>query len=207
MADIFISSARLDHERVKPIADRLASLGYSVWWQRPPHTSQAAVEDAAQELDAAKAVLTIWSTSALNSSLVCAESACGFDAGKLVQMRIDNVVAPAPFAALAIADMRGAGEWGILEDALARLVRGGAEAPVPVASGPMPTPTVGGIPWMLTVAILLALAAHVAALNATMNGAMTSAQLQIAATGILFIGLICAAISAVRLISVRRAGG
>lgn len=207
MADIFISSSRLDQERVKPIAERLTSLGYSIWWERPAHTSVTAVEDAARQLDASKAVLTIWSGAALNSSQVCAESAHAFDAGKLVQMRIDAVAAPAPFAVLPIADMRGAGEWGVLEDNLAQLVRNGGAAPEHIMRGPLPTPTIGGVPVILTVAIIAALVAHVAALSMTLNGAMTSSQLQIAATGVLVIGFICAAVSGVRLFAVRRAGG
>lgn len=206
MADIFISSSRLDDERVKPIAERLTSLGYSVWWERPARDSHAAIEAAAAQLDDAKAVLTIWSGAARNSSQVCAESAVAFDARKLVQMRIDNVAVPPPFAARPIADMRGAGEWGVLEDTLARLVRGG-EAAEEIAPSPMPTPNIGGIPMILTIAIIAALAAHVGALSVTLSGAMTSAQLQIAATGVLVVGLICAAINGVRLLAVTRAGG
>lgn len=207
MADIFISSSRLDQDRVKPIADRLSSLGYSVWWERPPRTGHAAIEEGASQLDTAKAVLTIWSANARNSSLVCAESAKAFDEGRLVQLRLDNVTTPSPFAALPIADMRGAGEWGVLEDSLARRVRGGDESQEPDTSRALPTPAAGGVPKILTVAIFAALLAFVGALSAALNGAMSSAQLQIAATGILVIGLICAAISGFRLITVLRAGG
>lgn len=207
MADIFISSSRLDHERVKPIADRLSSLGYSVWWERTAHTTLASVEDAAKRLEDAKAVLTIWSANAVNSSLVCAESACAFDAHKLVQLRIDNVSAPAPFAASPIADMRGTGEWGVLEDTLARLVRDGGEAPDQTPTGALPAPTIGGVPGIITFAIIAALVAHAAALSATLNGAMTSTQLQIAASGVAIAALLCAAISGFRLLAVRRAGG
>lgn len=207
MADIFISSSRLDHERVKPIAERLISLGYTVWWERPPRAGRSALEEGANQLDNAKAVLTIWSANARNSSLVCAEFAKAFDERKLVQLRLDNVVAPAPFTALPIADMRGAGEWGVLEDTLARRVREVGEAQEPNAFGALATPAAGGVPKILTIAILAALLAFVGALGAALNGTMSSAQLQIAATGILVIGLISVAISGFRLITVLRAGG
>jgi len=207
LADIFISSSRLDADRVRPIAERLSSLGYSVWWERPERTGQAALDETAAQLDDAKAVLTIWSANARNSSLVCAESALAFDAHKLLQLRIDAAAAPAPFNAHAIADMRGSGEWGVLEDKLARLVRDGALTEDADARAPIPTPTLGAIPKALTFALVTTLLAFAITVGATLNGTMTSTQLQIASTGALTIGFICAAVSGFRLLIVLRAGG
>src|SRR5262245_43969143 len=94
LADIFVSYSRLDHERVKPIVDRLESLGYSVWCEPRESAAAAAVQEVEAQLDQAKAVLTLWSANARNSSWVHAEAARAFDAGKLAQARLDAVELP-----------------------------------------------------------------------------------------------------------------
>lgn len=208
MADIFVSYSRLDRERVKPIVDRLTSLGYSVWWSE--HVpGQAFIDQAQAELDGAKAVLAIWSGAARDSVWVCATAASGWDQGKLAQARLDAADVPAPFNALPIADMRGSGEWGPLGDALERIVRDGVQAEPAdgaPALGTFAAPEAAGIPRIITIAIAVTLAAFTGALTATINGAMTSGQLQIVLTGSLVVGAICAVISAQRLFAVRRAG-
>ena len=88
MADVFISYSRLDHERVKPIADRVVSLGYSIWWDRRLRPGQVFVDEIERELDGARAVLTAWSSNARNSTWVYAESSRGLDAGKPVPQRL-----------------------------------------------------------------------------------------------------------------------
>ena len=52
MADVFISYSRLDHERVKPLADRLTSLGYSIWWDKHLRAGQVFVDEIERQLDA-----------------------------------------------------------------------------------------------------------------------------------------------------------
>jgi hypothetical protein len=74
VADIFISYARSDRPRVKPIADRLAALGYQVWWDREIVAGAAFVEDINRELDQARVVLVAWSRASLNSVWVFGES-------------------------------------------------------------------------------------------------------------------------------------
>ncbi|MBC7768661.1 MAG: toll/interleukin-1 receptor domain-containing protein [Phycisphaerales bacterium] len=209
MADIFVSYSRLDQERVKPIVDRLISLGYSVWW--PEHApSQKFIDQTQGELDQAKAVLTVWSVDARNSTWVAATAAHAWDQGKLAQVRIDGVDIPAPFGALPVADMRGSGEWGPLGDALERIARDGA-GPQPAngepSIGALAAPAAAGAPKVVTIAIGTTLAAFMGAVTATINGAMTSGQLQLALTGMLGVGAVCAAISAHRLYAIRRAGG
>ena len=207
LADIFVSYSRLDHHRVKPIAERLASLGYSVWWEvRDENASADKVESA---LEGARVVLAVWSVNALNSSWVCAESARALDAGKLAQMRIDDVDPPFPFNAAACADLNGTrSEWGPLEDTLTRIARKTApqRADIP-ALGAMVTPAVTGTPKLITFAIGAALAAFAGAEPAAYSGVMSPDQLQLALTGVLGVGAICAVLSAYRLLAVRRAGG
>lgn len=210
MADVFISYSRLDHERVKPIADRLTSLGYSIWWDKHLRAGQVFVDEIERQLDSAKAVLTAWSANARNSTWVYAESSRGLDAHKFIQLRIDNVQLPLPFDALHAADMTGAGEWGPLEDTLAKLVRDG-RAPEPkrkiVTPGPLATPAPAGMPKLITAATTATLAAYAGGVTATYNGVMAPEQLQVALFGMMGVAGACALLSAQRLIAVRQAGG
>ena len=107
VADIFISYSRLDHDRVKPIADRLISLGYSIWWDKHLRAGEVFVDEIERQLTAARAVVTAWSHHARASTWVYAESSRGLDANKFMQVRIDNVQLPLPFDALQVADMSG----------------------------------------------------------------------------------------------------
>jgi len=210
LADIFVSYSRLDHDRVKPIVDRLSSLGYSVWWDKHLRAGEVFAEEIERQLDSARAVLTAWSDNARNSTWVCAESARGLDKQKFVQIRLDNAELPLPFNALPAADMRTTGEWGPLEDTLTRIVRDGAQ-PQPLTKlpslGPLPTPTSAGAPKLVSIAMGATLAAYAGAVTAAYNGVMPSGQLQLALAGMIAVSAVCAALSAYRLVAVSRAGG
>lgn len=211
VADVFISYSRLDHERVQPIADRLSSLGYSIWWDKHLRAGQVFVDEIERELDAARAVLTAWSANARNSTWVYAEASRGLDADKFLQLRLDNVRLPLPFEALQVADMSGGkSEWGNLENALTQVVRDRRPPPplerLPTA-GPLATPPQAGMPKLLTTATTATLAAYSGAVSATYNGVMTPDQLQLAMLGVLGVGAACTALTAQRLLAVRRAGG
>lgn len=208
MADIFISYSRLDLERVKPLADRFASLGYSLWWDQQPGARQASFDERERELDAARAVLVVWSLNGRNAIRVSAEAAHALETGKLLQLKLDPAAPPAPFDALDAADMTGAGEWGPLEHAVAQLVRHGERAPTARSElGAMPTLAAAGSPTLITIAIGAALAAYAGAVSASFNGVMTLGQLQIALVGIGGVASAGAALCAFRLFSTARADG
>lgn len=211
MADVFIAYSRLDHDRVKPIADRLVSLGYTVWWDKHERADQMFADEVARELDAAHAVLTVWSHSARDSTWVYAESSRALDAKKLVQMKVDNIQLPLPFDAVRAADMSGGKtEWGPLEDALTQIVRNRAR---PELAQPLPgigllqAPTPAGSPKLLLTALSATLAAYAGAVSATFNGVMSPEQLQIALVGMIGVAGACGALSAHRLFIISRAGG
>lgn len=211
MADIFISYSRLDHDRLQPIVERLDSLGYSVWWDRRKRAGQARVEEIERELGAARAVMTVWSRQARNSTWVHAESSSALDQNKLLQLKLDNMTPPTPFDALPIADMSGArSEWGPIEDALARLVRGEAASPaLPDAAnvGLLATVSAAGAPKLLGAACACTLAAYAGAASAAHRGVMAPEQLQIALMAMLAVGAVCALVAGQRLLAVARAGG
>jgi hypothetical protein len=201
--DIFISYSRLDRDRVAPLAERLASLGYSVWW----NTSEQSDSDQARE--AARIVLAVWSRDGRNAAELHADALYALDAGKLLQLKLDAIAPPAPFDAITTADMSGAGEWGPLEQALARLSKSGeGAAKTPSANlGPAPTLAASGSPKLVAIATILILAAFAGALGAAFNGVMTPQQLQIALVGTLGVAGACAGLSAHRLFTLLRAAG
>ena len=209
VADVFISYSQLDRERVKPIAERLSSLGYSVWWGETGRLRQASLDERQRALDAARAVLAVWSANGRNAAEVYADAASALDAGRLLQVRLDAGSPPPPFQALGAADMTGAGEWGPLEHALSQLVKSeeGALPPQRADLGPAPAISATGSPKLVAFAVIAVLAAFAGALGAAFNGVMTPEQLQIALTGMLGVAGACAGLSAHRLFTLVRAAG
>lgn len=207
LADVFISCSRLDRDRVAPIAERLTSLGYSVWWDA--RDGQARVDEIERQYADARAVVTVWSANAQSSSWVIAQSAQAVDEQKLLQMRIDDVRLPAPFEDLKIAELHsGKSEWGMLEAALARLVREGRPPDAidhRTLEGARPKLVVA--PRVPLAAVVTAMVAFSGALTAAYNGVMRPDQLQLALFGVLAVGALCALVAGQRLFAIRRAGG
>jgi hypothetical protein len=202
VADVFISHSRLDRERVKPVADRLVSLGYSIRWQ-DTDVQDVQIEHREREIDAASAVLVMWSANAHGAPRVYGEAASGFDRGKLLQARLDATAPPPPFDEMRAADLSGVGEWGPLEQALSDLIKHDRE---PAAAphfrlGIAPTTAAAGTPKLVTLGIALSLAAFVSALHSGVSGALQPSQLQIALVGILGVAVACAGLSANRLMT------
>lgn len=93
MSDVFISYARSTSAQAQQVADALRGLGYDVWRDDdlPAHRSYAEVID--ERLRAARAVVVIWSADAAKSQWVRAEADLARQAGTLVQLRIDELIA------------------------------------------------------------------------------------------------------------------
>lgn len=192
---------------MQPAAERLSSLGYSVWWDE--RDGQASIDEIERQFTEARAIVTVWSESARNSSWVLAQSAQALDEDKLLQMQIDDMRLPAPFDALKIAEMHsGKSEWGMLEAALAALVREGRPPEAIDHRGAQTAqPNIVAAPRLLLTAVTAALVAFFGALTATYNGVMRTDELQLALYGVLAVATLCAAVSALRLFAIRRAGG
>ncbi|MEL6317543.1 MAG: toll/interleukin-1 receptor domain-containing protein, partial [Pseudomonadota bacterium] len=94
MADVFISYARADEAFAERLAKRLEALGLSVWWDRrllPGDDWELAIEEA---IDAAKAVIVIWSQESVRSKPVRAEARRADRRDKLVPIAIETVEPP-----------------------------------------------------------------------------------------------------------------
>ncbi len=208
MADIFVSYSRLDQDRVRPIVERLHSLGYSVWWEKRRPEGAVALREIENQLAQARCVLTVWSGNGRNALSVIAESARALDENKLIQLRLDNAPAPTPFDALAIADLSGTRtEWGSLEHTLAQKIRG--ESQPDEAFGlnwdMLATAPAAGATKLLTIACSSILLSYVIAVVAAFSGIVSIDQMRFAMTGVMAIGLLCVVMSALRLFAVRRA--
>ena len=108
MAEIFISYASATVDRAKQIAEALRGLGYGVWRDDELPAHRAYGEVIEERLRAAKAVVVIWSASAVKSQWVRAEADLAREAGTLVQLRIDGAPLPLPFNQVQCADLT---EW------------------------------------------------------------------------------------------------
>ncbi len=132
MSDVFISYARSTATQAQVVAEALRGLGYGVWLddELPAHRAFADVIE--ERLQAAKAVVVIWSADAVKSPWVRSEANRAREDGKLVQLNLDIDRLPMPFEQIHCADLSGwsgdpdAPEWQTVLTSIAALVRGAA---------------------------------------------------------------------------------
>ena len=140
MGDVFISYARETATAAKAIADAVRRHGYDVWVddQIPAHREYADV--ISERIDAASAVLVIWSEPAVRSQWVRSEANRGRENGTLVQLRIDDARLPMPFdqiQCVALANWSGDESdsgWRKILESIDALVEG----PAPSVAAPEP---------------------------------------------------------------------
>lgn len=97
LADVFISYARSDGHFVTELAAQLQQAGIKVWYDRRIQPETQFDQAISNQISAAKVILTVWSSAAVNSKWVRAESLAGFNADKLMQLRFGDCAIPTPF--------------------------------------------------------------------------------------------------------------
>ena len=107
MSDIFISYARSTADQAQQVAEALRGLGYDVWRDDALPAHRAYGEVIEERLQAAKAVVVIWSAEAAKSQWVFSEANRAREDGKLVQLTVDGARLPMPFDSIQCADMAG----------------------------------------------------------------------------------------------------
>jgi adenylate cyclase len=142
MSDVFISYARSMVREAVAIEAELRALGYSVWRddQLPTHRVYADVLE--ERVNAAKAVVVIWSADALKSDWVRAEADAARQAAKLVQLSLDGVAPPMPFNQIHCAEMKGwsgdvrAPAWRKVVESVIELVGAATRSTSPASPSP-----------------------------------------------------------------------
>jgi hypothetical protein len=94
MADVFISYARSDRERVAPLVAAIQAQGWTVWWDPEIDPGQEFDRLIAAELKAAAAVLVVWTPDSVTSRWVRGEAREGADRGILVPVRFEAASLP-----------------------------------------------------------------------------------------------------------------
>ncbi len=103
MADIFISYSKKDAEQARLIEALLEAQGYSVWWDTSLETGEEFRQEITKELDAAKAVIALWTQNSVKSVWVNAEASRAHSARKLVPLKAHLLAhnqIPLPFSEL-----------------------------------------------------------------------------------------------------------
>src|SRR5438270_7467584 len=97
MSDVFVSYARPDEPHAQRVAEALRAAGYGVWRddELPAHRAYAEVIE--ERLQAARAVVVIWSAEAVKSEWVQSEADTARTDHKLVQLTVDGSRLPRPF--------------------------------------------------------------------------------------------------------------
>ncbi|MEO7634461.1 MAG: toll/interleukin-1 receptor domain-containing protein, partial [Sphingomicrobium sp.] len=97
MANVFLSYDHEDIALAKPLALALEKAGHTVWYDRHIHGGAQYSHKIEQALDAADAVIVLWSPRSLESAWVRDEAAEARDRGKLVPLTIAGVTPPMGF--------------------------------------------------------------------------------------------------------------
>ena len=108
MADVFVSYARADKARVVPLVAAIEAKGWSVWWDPEISPGQEFDDQIDAEIDAAKAVLVIWTPTSVASRWVRGEAREAAERGILVPVRFEQARLPMDVRAIHTTDLD---EW------------------------------------------------------------------------------------------------
>jgi adenylate cyclase len=105
MADVFVSYARSDKARVAPLVGAIVAQGWTVWWDPEITPGQEFDDKIEAEIEAAKAVMVVWTPTSVASRWVRGEAREAADRGKLVPVRFDNARLPMDVRAIHTTDL------------------------------------------------------------------------------------------------------
>ena len=170
MANVFLSYDHEDMALARALAGALEKAGHDVWYDRHIHGGAQYSRKIEQALEAADAVVVLWSERSLDSAWVRDEAAEGRDRGKLVPLSIGGVAPPMgfrQFQTIELGQWRGRGKvprLAQLLEAIENQATEGPDNPAPPPSsrarhGAPPRETRRWWPWAAGLATLLLLAA------------------------------------------------
>jgi hypothetical protein len=100
MADVFISYSKADHALALTLSTFLESEGWTVWWVKSLGDADHYRDEITKQLDAARAVITIWTPNSIKSGWVRAETERAKAEGKLIPVKTPELTyadIPLPF--------------------------------------------------------------------------------------------------------------
>lgn len=97
MADVFISYAEADRERVRLLADALQALGFGVSWDRQLTGEKDYADIVGRQLHDARVVVMVLSSASVRSTTVRDEAAYARGEGRLLPVLFDRVAIPLGF--------------------------------------------------------------------------------------------------------------
>jgi adenylate cyclase len=109
MADVFVSYARADKDRVAPLVAAIESRGWTVWWDPAIAPGEEFDRQIDAALKAAAAVVVVWTPTSVASRWVRGEARVAADRGVLVPVRFDRAELPIDVRAIHTTDLDG---WG-----------------------------------------------------------------------------------------------
>jgi hypothetical protein len=107
MADIFVSYAREDSDRIAALVSGLEQRGWSVFWDRRIPAGETWRGYIGSALEGARCVIVAWSRHSIGSSWVLEEAEDAKQRGVLVPVLLDGVELPRGFREIQTADLTG----------------------------------------------------------------------------------------------------
>jgi hypothetical protein len=135
---LFLSYARIDREPVERLARALSAAGHSVWWDAALEGGHHFAAEIERELNAADAVVVVWSAASVTSNWVLDEAMHGRDRGCLIPVRFDDTPPPLGYRQIQTIDLEGrvdAEDVAAISRAAARVLGQPAAEPVGKARG------------------------------------------------------------------------
>jgi len=130
MADIFLSYAHDELERVEPLVRSLESKGWTVWWDREIRPGTSWDDAIEREVTSAACVVAVWTATSVESRWVKNESMSALERDVLVPVQLDDVELPIAFKGTQVADLTSwsgdveAPEFLTFVDAVTAVLRG-----------------------------------------------------------------------------------
>lgn len=145
---VFLSYSHADKAAADRIASALSTAGYTVWWDSLIEGGARFSSRIREALDAADAVVVLWSKESIDSDWVCDEAAQGRDRQRLVPVSLDGSRPPLGFRQYQTIKFTGwkgspaAAPFAALVRALQATVQGGPLPSAPSAMEPKRGPAV-----------------------------------------------------------------
>jgi TolB-like protein len=134
LADIFVSYASSDLERVTPLVVGLEKAGFSVWWDQSLRGGSMFTKEIEVELESADLVLAVWTEASLDSRWVADEAEHALRSHKLIPIILDDIEPPIGFRQVQCIDFsKWQGDIG--SDAFKTLLR--SASAIADSDGPM----------------------------------------------------------------------